>query len=46
MGRTRVGGNGGIAGVVKNIVDAIERGHWEQVVAPEVGNNRWLSETW
>ena len=35
MGRTRVG-NGGIAGVVKSIVDDIKKGHWEQVVGPEV----------
>ena len=34
------GRNGGIdgciAGVVRNIVDAIEKGRWEQVVGPEV----------
>ena len=40
LGRTRIGGNGGIddciAGVVKNMVDAIEKGRWEQVVGPEV----------
>ena len=38
LGRIRVGnrGNGVIAGVVKSIVDSIEKGRWEQVVGPEV----------